>query len=262
MPNKSNKIKSVRAVDRAIEILRAFSGEKPSMSVLEIQKEVRLSRPTVYRLLDTLASHGLIRAHGTPQRFSLDYGVGLLAQNWVAGLDPIAVGRPILKRLQEDTRETIGLNIVRGHQYVCALELPGPHALSMSRGIGPRDQLARGAGGKAILAFMTEKEIEAILRSAPKGLDKKALLEDLAAVRRDKFSATRGEIFVGAVGIAAPYFDHTDHVAGSIIVTAAEARFSEDRIIKTARRVVESAVELSAALGHVAVRQVQKPAAR
>src|SRR5262245_8671145 len=126
-----NKIKSVRAVDRAIEILHAFSSDRPSMSVLEIQKKVRLSRPTVYRLLETLASHGLIRVYGTPQRFSLDYGVGVLAKNWTAGLDPIVASQPILKRLQEDTRETIGLNIVRGHQAVCILELPGPHALSM-----------------------------------------------------------------------------------------------------------------------------------
>src|SRR5262245_19841233 len=122
-----NKIKSVRAVERAIEILRAFSAEKPSMSVLEISERVGLSPPTVYRLLETLASQGLIRAHGTPQRFSLDYGVGQLAQNWMAGLDPVAVSQPILKRLQEDTRETIGLNVVRGHQSVCVLELPGPH---------------------------------------------------------------------------------------------------------------------------------------
>src|SRR5262245_35033342 len=246
----ANKIKSVRAVDRAIEILQALSPDKPSMSVLEIEKKVRLSRPTVYRLLETLVSHGLVRVHGTPQRFSLDYGVGLLAKNWTAGLDPITVSQPILKRLQEDTKETIGLNVVRGYQSVCVLELPGPHALSMSRGIGPRDQLVRGAGGKTILAFMMEKEIEAILRSAPKGIDRKALLDDLSEVRRKRFCVTRSEIFLGAVGIAAPYFDHTDRVAGSIIVTAPEARFTEDRISKTAKRVVESAAELSAALGH------------
>jgi IclR family transcriptional regulator, acetate operon repressor len=255
MPRSTvDKIKSVRAVDRAVEILQAFSPDKPSMSVLEIEKKVRLSRPTVYRLLETLASHGLIRVHGTPQRFSLDYGVGLLAKNWMAGLDPMAASQPILKRLQEDTRETIGLNVVRGYQSVCVAELPGPHALSMSRGIGPREQLVRGAGGKAILAFMTPKDIEAILRSAPKGTDRKSLLDELAAVRRNRFCVTRSEIFLGAVGIAAPYFDHTDCVAGSIIVTAPEVRFTQDRISKTARRVVESAAELSATLGHASSR--------
>src|SRR5215510_8178530 len=102
-PSKKNT--GVRAVDRAVEILRAFSAERPSLSVLEIEKKVHLSRPTVYRLLETLASHGFVRAHGTPQRFSLDYAVGQIAQNWLEGLDPIAVGRPIVERLHEETKE-------------------------------------------------------------------------------------------------------------------------------------------------------------
>lgn len=71
-----SKISSVRAVDRAIEILQYFSADKPSMSVLDIQERVSLSRPTLYRLLQTLASKGLVRAFGDTQRFSLDYGGG------------------------------------------------------------------------------------------------------------------------------------------------------------------------------------------
>src|SRR5262249_44690526 len=140
------KFKSVRAVDRAIEILKAFSTDQPSMSVVELEKRIGLNRPTVYRLLETLAAHGLIRAHGTPQRFSLDYEVGRLAQTGMAGLEPISAAQPILRQLNEETRETIGLYVLRGHQCMCVLELPGAHALSMARGVGLRDQLVRGAG--------------------------------------------------------------------------------------------------------------------
>lgn len=257
-----NKIKSVRAVERAIEILRAFSAEKPSMSVLEISERVGLSPPTVYRLLETLASQGLIRAHGTPQRFSLDYGVGQLAQNWMAGLDPVAAGQPIVERLHAETKETVALMILRGHQHVCVLELPSPHVLSMARGIGPMDNLWRGASGKSILAFMREDEIEAVLRTLPKGVGRKAVLADLAAIRRDKVRVSHSEIFDGAVGIAAPYFDSTHRVMGSIIVFGPEVRFDQQRIAKTAKRVVESAAELSAALGEVSARQIQKPVMR
>lgn len=258
----NKEAKSVRAVDRAVEILQAFSAEKPSMSVLDIERKVRLSRPTVYRLLETLASHGLIRAHGTPQRFSLDYGVGQLAQNWMAGLDPVAAGQPITERLHEETKETVGLMILRGHQHFCVLELPSPHVLSMARGIGPMEHLGHGASGKAILAFMREDEIATILRTLPRGVDKKGVLADLAAIRKDKVRVSRSEIFDGAVGIAAPYFDNSNRVVGSIIVFGPDIRFSDDRIAKVTRRVLESAAELSAALGHVSRRRVQKPAAR
>lgn len=257
--DKAGGMKSVRAVDRAIEILQAFSSDEPTMSVLDIQKKVRLSRPTLYRLLDTLASHGLIRAHGTPQRFSLDYGVGRLAQNWTAGLDLVVAGRPILELLHEQTGETVALALLREHQHLYVLELRSPHVLSMSRGIGPMDHLTRGASGKAILAFMAEKDIDAVLRTAPKGTDKNALLADLAAVRRDKYWIARSEIFAGAVGIAAPYFDHRHRVMGSVIVFGPEVRFDQERITKTTRRVVESAAALSAILGHVSSRAVKRP---
>ena len=253
---------SVRAVDRAVEILGAFSAEKPSMSVLEIQTKVRLSRPTVYRLLETLASHGLVRAHGTPQRFSLDYAVGQLAQNWMAGLNPVTIGQPIIERLHAETRETVGLMIVRGHKHYCMLELPSPQVLSMARGIGPMTHLANGASGKAILAFMSEKDIDAVLRTLQKGADKKALLTDLAQIRRSKVRVSRSEIFDGAVGIAAPYFDNANRVVGSIIVFGPEIRFDEERIAKVTKRVIESAAELSSALGQVSARQIQRPAAR
>lgn len=107
----------------------------------------------------------------------------------------------------------------------------------------------RGASGKAILAFMDDKTIEAVLRTLPKGVDKKLLLDDLAKVRRDKFRISRGEVFAGAVSIATPYFDHMRRVAGSIAVFAPEARVTEDWIARTTKRFVAAAAELSAAMG-------------
>jgi DNA-binding IclR family transcriptional regulator len=246
----ANKINSVRAVTRAIEILQAFSPDRPSMSVLEIEKKVRLSRPTLYRLLETLASKALIRAHGTPQRFSLDYGVGRIAQNWMSGLDPIEAARPILEQLHGATAETVLLFVLREHQHVCVWELPSPHPLAVTRGIGPVSHISSGASGKAILAFMNDDAVAALLRTLPKGIDGKALLAELAAIRRDKFKVSRGEVMIGAVSIAAPYFDHTSRVVGSIAVVGPEARLTEDWITKTARRVAGCAVELSAVLGH------------
>jgi IclR family transcriptional regulator, acetate operon repressor len=246
---------NVRSVDRALEILCAFSAEKPSMSVIEIQKKVRLSRPTVYRLLDTLTSHGFVRAHGTPSRFSLDYAVGRIAQNWVAGIDPVVMGRPVIEQLHALTKETVALAILRGHQHFYVLELPSPHVLSMSRGIGRMDHLTRGASGKVILAFMDETEREAVMRTAPKSIDKRTLLKDIAFIRANNFWVARSEIFAGAVGIAAPFFDVTNSVVGSIIVFGPEARFNEQQVLNTTRRVMDGAVELSVALGHAASRE-------
>ena len=247
----SAKVQSVRAVDRAIDILQCFSPDKPSMSVLDIQERVpTLSRPTLYRLLQTLAARGLVRSSGDPQRFSLDYGVGQLANNWMAGIDPLAAGQPILQHLREQTDETAALFILRGDQRLCVLEMAAPHFLKISRGVGETEHISRGASGKAILAFMSSEQVEPILRAVPKGIDRKQLLQSLDSIRAEGFAVSRAEVFAGAIAIAAPYFDHTRKVIGSIGVFGPQARLDQSWEKNAIRSVIRSASELSSALGY------------
>jgi DNA-binding IclR family transcriptional regulator len=85
---------------------------------------------------------------------------------------------------------------------------------------------------------------------------------NLAAIRRDRFRVSHSEVFDGAVGIAAPYFDSGDRVVGSIIVFGPELRFDKERTAKVTKQVLESAAELSSALGQISARQIQRRAAR
>jgi IclR family transcriptional regulator, acetate operon repressor len=236
MPNRSRggmarrrstttAIKSVRAVERALDVLQCFSADRPSMSVLEI------------------------RSSGDPQRFSLDYGVGRLADNWMAGIDPIRAGQRIVERLRERTNETAALFILRGHQRLCALEIAASHVLKISRGVGETEHISKGASGKAILAFMQPDEIDVILRTMPKDTNRKQLLQALDRIRRDGFAISRAEVFAGAVAIAAPYFDRDKRVSGSIGVFGPQARLDDNWERSAIRLVVQGAAELSAALG-------------
>src|SRR5215472_14780824 len=199
----SLKTKNVRAVERSIDILECFLPEKPWMSVLEIQRKVPLSRPTLYRLLQTLIAKGLVRAEGDPQRFALDFGIGRLAHNWIAGIDVIAVARPILEELRNATGETTALFLRRGELRQCVAEVVSRHVLAI--GLGETDHLWRGASGKAILAFLDDGEIAEVTRSLPKTINKTRLAADLSRARADGYFVSRGEVFVGAIAIAAPY---------------------------------------------------------
>jgi DNA-binding IclR family transcriptional regulator len=251
MPRAANgKLKSVRAVDRAIEILQCFSVDKPSMTVIELQKKIQLSRPTLYRLLHTLMGKGLVRSDGEPQRFALDYGIAQLGHVWMSALDATAAAGPIISRLRDQTGETASLNVLRGDLRTCVLEMTSLHDLSITWSVGRSEHVCRGASGKAILAFMSEELATSIMRSLPKDTNWKRLIEDLAIVRRDGFALSRGELIVGALAIAAPCFDRSGGVLGSIAVAGPEARLGDDWIIQCAKLLVASASELSVALGH------------
>ncbi len=252
MPSGSLKSKNVRAVERAVDILECFLPEKPWMSVLEIQRKVPLSRPTLYRLLQTLIAKGLVRAEGDPQRFALDFGIGRLAHSWIAGIDVVVLARPILEELRTATGETTAFFLRRGDLKQCVAELPSPHVLAISRGLGETDHLWRGASGKAILAFLDDDDLAEVTRRLPKTINKVALAADLLRARSDGYFVSRGEVFLGAIAIAAPYFDHTGNVAGSVGVFGPEARLDERWVARAASSVVKSASELSVACGHMA----------
>jgi DNA-binding IclR family transcriptional regulator len=251
MPRAANsEIKSVRAVDRAIEILKCFSADKPSMSVIELQKKVRLSRPTLYRLLHTLTAKGLVRADGEPQRFSLDYGIAQLWHVWISGLDATAAAHPIVTRLRDQTGETAALYVLRSNLRTCVLEMTSLNVLSITQGVGRSEHVSRGASGKAILAFMSDGMAASAMQSLTQATNRKRLLEDLARVREDGFALSRGEVIVGAIAIAAPCFDQSGHVVGSIGIAGPQARLNDDWIKRSAKLLVAGASELSIALGY------------
>ncbi len=72
----------VRAVNRALDILMAFRDGDVQLGAAELAARVKLSRPTLYRLLYTLQEAGFVQAVGEPQRFRLGASVGQLARVW------------------------------------------------------------------------------------------------------------------------------------------------------------------------------------
>jgi DNA-binding IclR family transcriptional regulator len=245
----SSGMSSVRAVDRAIAILQSFTPEQPTMSVLELQRRVGLSRPTLYRLLQTLSARGLVDAIGDPQRFGLAHGVMQLSHVWLKGVDSIEVARPILERLRERTGETAALFTLQGDRVVCVLESKSQHVLSISRGVGHAVAITQGATGKAILAFVEADRRAAFLARLRGEVQRDQFEKTLGLARRNGYAVSHGEIFAGAVAVAAPFFDHQGFVVGSIGLYGPDARLNDDQVSLFARLVVEAGHRISTLLG-------------
>jgi DNA-binding IclR family transcriptional regulator len=248
-PVKDTAMNGVRAVDRAIAILQCFTAEQPAMSVIEIQKRVGLSRPTLYRLLHTLAARDLIHAEGDPQRFMLAHGVMTLSHVWLNGLDTVAVARPVLESLREQTGETAALFRLQQDRGICILECESRHVLSISRGVGHSLKIDQGSTGKAMLAFMDPQRRTEFLSGLPADARRKRLEEALKAARTNGYATSRGEIFVGAVAVSAPYFDHRGSIAGSVGLYGPSARISDEKLLEYSKLVREAGRRISLLLG-------------
>lgn len=238
----------VRAVDRALDVLMAFHAGDHQLSAGELLKRVDLSRPTLYRLLHTLENKGFVVSSGDPQRFALGPSVAHLAHVWSSSLDLAAVAQPMLRRLWEQTGETVALLVHQGSYRVCVAELPSAQPLSFKRGVGYRENVTHGASGRVILAHLAEPESH-VPEEERKGFDLAAFRARLDKVRAQGCEVSRDELIKGAVAVAVPFFLGDDRVLGSIAVFGPGVRVDDAHVKRFAELLKTEARKLSQALG-------------
>jgi DNA-binding IclR family transcriptional regulator len=159
---------------------------------------------------------------------------------------------PVLRRIWTETAETVAMFVPQGVLRLCVAELPSPQPLNFKRGVGYTERIARGASGRAILAYMEVKPAE--MRTLLQGtrLDTKDLEAELASTRKKGYATSHNELIPGAVAIAVPFFDRNG-VAGSIGVFGPEVRMDGPRIKQLGKLLIEESNKLSAMLGYGSV---------
>ena len=240
---------SVRAVGRALDILMAFTATDHELSASELFKRVDLSRPTLYRLLHTLEESGFVVSFGEPQKFRLGPSVAHLAHVWSSSLNVGSVAQPMLRRIRDSSGESAALFVWQGAWRTCVAEMPSVQPLSFRRGVGYRERIVLGASGRVVLAHSNTslEELTAFAKDSP--IDARKYAKELEAVRRRGYAVSRNELLPGAVAVAAPFFDGTGEVAGSIAIYGPAVRLHEPQIESCAALLRAEAKALSKALG-------------
>ncbi|MBI5277700.1 MAG: IclR family transcriptional regulator [Burkholderiales bacterium] len=247
VPDKGSE--GVRAVERAMDVLSAFSPGQPELLVADLVKLVGLSRPTLYRLLATLEKKGFVSSSGEPQRFRLGPSVARLAHVWSASLDLVALARPVMAEALTITAETVALFVPRGDMRLCIAEMQSPQPISFRRGVGYSEKLVRGASGRAILAFTPLRSGELEAYAAGTNSDLEWLRQQLEVTRERGYAMGHNELIQGAYAVAAPFFDGAGAVAGSLGVFGPDARLTETRVHEFGVVLKTLAARLTASLG-------------
>ncbi|UKA54924.1 IclR family transcriptional regulator [Arthrobacter sp. FW305-BF8] len=250
-------VQGAQVVSRIAGLLRIV-GRKPEGSPLaELVRDSGLTRPTVHRLLTSLAAEGL-----------LDHDH--LSGNWVLGPEALLMGsvaaarfpledlaRPSLRRLAEETGESAFFSIRRGSETVCLLREEGSFPVrSFVLHEGVRFPLGVASAGTAIMAFLPETEQEQILSDWAAHASKYAdghpedlVRKGLQQTRRRGYSVNPGLVLEGSWGMGAAVFDQAGRPSWALSLTGIEPRFREDRREQLGRLLLEEAHRLTVRLG-------------
>jgi DNA-binding IclR family transcriptional regulator len=221
-------VNTVQSVDRAAELLKAVAGAREPQSAPELAHRCGLNRSTTWRLLATLERNGLVDRDPETGRYSV--GPAVVRMAGASGHEAFARrAQPLLRRLADDSGETVNLAVPYRLQLVYVSQVEAPHVMT-ANWLGRAVALHATSTGKAFLAWLPGEERAAALADPLERYteatltDASALEAELATVRRRGYAVSRGELEPGLWGVSAASLDDRERPVAVLSVWGSEGR--------------------------------------
>ncbi len=240
----TDKDTSVRAVDRALDILDCFVPGRLELSLTEISQRIALSMSTTSRLVSTLERRSYLFRSKESQRYSLGPKIAQVGVLGFSNLDLRRVALPFMNDLNRIYDEGVSLYVVQGDERICVERIESTRPLRRVINIGDRHPLTRGAAGRVLLAYLPGEKREELLRQDPFTTE-----EALAELRHGGYTVSLGEREEGVSSIAAPVLDARREVVAALAISGPSVRFEGPLFADKIAKVKKHAEAISAALG-------------
>jgi IclR family transcriptional regulator, pca regulon regulatory protein len=249
---------NANALVRGLEILKLFGEERQTLSLVEIAKELNVSRTVPFRLLYTLQSLGYLSQDEATKRYSLTPKVLEIGFSYLSSLKLPEIAQPYIERLRDETGASCHLSILDGHEVVYVGSAPVRGISAINVNIGLRLPAHATANGKVQLAYQPKEQLTMVLygsqlkpytdRTQTDLLD---LQQELEGIRNKGYAITKGELTLGIQSVAAPIFDRSGKVMAAVNVVATEKTFHDEFIEKVALpKALETSSQLSSYMGY------------
>lgn len=223
----------VRALARALGILRELGREPGGLTLTELSHRVGLAPSTTHRLLTTLETQRFARLSANDSRWRVGVEAFSTGAAFARARDLVEIARPALEMLRARTGETATLFIADMGEIVCMAQVESDHDMRSVFVIGGRAPMNATAAGKAILAFMRDEMMLRLIRGADlRRLTERTIADVDALIREAREVRARGvalddeEQSPGMRGAAAPVFDELGAVVAAIAVSGPTARLN------------------------------------
>lgn len=252
----ASSVQGAQVVGRVAALLRLVGRKPEGSSIAGLVRESGLTRPTVHRLLTSLAAEGLLDHDARSGNWILGPEIFLLGSVAAARFPFEDIARSSLRRLAEETGESAFYSIRRGQETVCVLREEGSFPVrSFVLHEGVRFPLGVASAGTAILAFLPDEEQDAILAGWDRhagafgaGHREDVVRRNLERTRLNGYAVNPGLVLEGSWGMGAAVFDQLGRPVGALSLTGIEPRFRPERQELLGKLLMEEAHRMSARL--------------
>lgn len=219
----------VQSLERGLAVLRAFSTERPAMTLSEVGRQTGLTRATSRRLLHTLTTLGYVSTDG--KHFALTPKVLDLGYAYVSSLQLSEIAQPYMENLSSQVHESVSAAVLDGFEIVYVARVTTRRIMTISLSLGSRLPALWTSMGRCILAGLPDAELDSFLERAPLNppterslADRDALRQAVLDVRRQGYALVDQELEEGVRSVAAPLRDRSGRVLAGMNVSTHAGR--------------------------------------
>lgn len=229
--------------------------EHETRGVTQLADQLDIAKSTAHYHLDTLSEEGYVVKDDSKYRLSLRF---LRIGEFVRSKVPIyETAKEEMDKLGDQTDELAILAVEERGLGVYLYKAAGENAVDIDAPIGRIAHLHNRAYGKAILAYLNESRVEAIVdeyglpqTSDQTITDREELFDELEKIRSQGFATNFQESLKGIHGVAVPILDTDGSVLGGISLAGPSERLKVEKmtgeyanLLSRARNIIELNVQ-------------------
>jgi len=245
----------VQSLARGLAVIKAFSAERPAMTLSDIARATDLTRATARRFLLTLEELGYVRSDG--RDYSLTPRVLELGFSYLSSLSLPEIAQPHLEAFSRAVGESSSASVLDGNEVVYVARVPTRRIMTVNITIGTRFPAHATSMGRVLLAnlpaaeraaFLAEFHAEPLTPFTITTPD--ALGAELDRVREQGWSLVDQELEFGLRSLAAPVHRGDRVVAAINVSTATGGSPAEETKERFLPELLRASAAISADLAH------------
>lgn len=260
VPNEEGELTGARAVDRALSLLSMVGRHaERGVGLTDLVIQSGSNKPTVRRLLLALMRAGLVDQDEETRRYYLGEEAYVLGSLSARRFGLLQMAQDGLRRISRQTQDSSFLSVRRDSFSLCLYREEGTwpvrtHALQA----GFEHPLGIGAGSLAMLAALTDQEIEAVLAANAQVVASQYpmvgeddLRHGIERTRQAGYSLNPGLILANSWGVGVAIRNPDGSVAGALSIAAIDSRMQPERQPELAKLLREEAVRIETRIGEM-----------
>lgn len=247
----------IKSVAKALEILNIFTPSEPRLTLSQIARRMNIPKSTAHNLLSTLMAYGYIEKI-EDDHYVLGNFIITLTQAVRVNVELRDRAAPLLRELANACRDSVYLTVLDGDYCLYVYAIESPSRLLARTVTGDRVHLHCTATGKAILASLTDQQVNGILTrvgmpsfTAKTTTDPERLFQELVETRKRGYALDNGEHEEGVYCIGAPIFNHQGRGIAACSISGVDPEIVGGKRLELSTLVTNTAHEISRRMGHV-----------